>query len=67
MSTKDKEHQVIEMLGRVNELAADAGNVFYDIAGKDLERWDDIRTLISSIRATLDIMVKSHKEERRYR
>jgi len=67
MSTKEKELQVIELLDRVNGLAADAGDVFYDIAGKDLGRWDEIRTLISSIRATLDIMVKSHAEERHYR
>jgi hypothetical protein len=40
MSTKEKEDQVIEMLRQINDLAADAGDVFYDIAGKDLERWD---------------------------
>jgi hypothetical protein len=33
VSTEEKEQQVIEILDRVNEFAADAGDVFYDIAG----------------------------------
>jgi hypothetical protein len=66
MSTKEKEDQVIEMLRQINDLATDAGDVFYDIAGKDLERWDEIRTSIWSIKATLDMMVQSHAEERGY-
>jgi len=66
MSTKEKEQRVIELLSEINELAADAGDAFYDIAGKDLARWDEIRGFISSIKLTLDIIVKSHKEERRY-
>lgn len=66
MSTKEKEDQVIEMLSQINDLAADAGDVFYDIAGKELERWDEIRTSIWSIKTTLDMMVQSHAEERDY-
>ena len=66
MSAKEKERQDIEMLRRVNDLAADAEDVFYDIAGKDLGWRDEIRTLIASIRATLDVMVKSRAEERHY-
>jgi hypothetical protein len=67
LSTKEKEQQVIEILGHINELAADAGDAFYDIAGQDLEDWDEIRILIRSIKATLDIILKSHEEEKRYR
>jgi len=66
VSTEEKEQRVIELLTQINELAADAGDVFYDIAGEDLERWDEIRTLIWSIRTTLDIMAESHAEERIY-
>jgi hypothetical protein len=36
MSTEEKERRVIEILAQINEVAADAGDVFYDIAGKDL-------------------------------
>jgi hypothetical protein len=67
MSTEEKEQQIIEILRRVNELAADAGDAFYDIAGEDLKRWDDIKTLIWSIRTTLDTMVESHAEEKHCR
>jgi hypothetical protein len=48
MNTEEKELHVIEMLRQINELAADAGDGFYDIAGKDLRQWDEIRTLIAS-------------------
>ncbi len=67
MSTTKKEQQVIEILRRVNDSVADAGAIFYDIAGMDLENWDEIRRVIWSIKTTLDIMVASHKEEKRYR
>jgi hypothetical protein len=62
MSTKEKEQRVIELLSQIKELAADAGDAFYDIAGKDLSRWDDIRGFISSIKLTLDIVLESHAE-----
>jgi len=65
MSTEEKEQLVIEILGRVNDLAADAGDVFYDLAGKDLARWDDIRTMIYSIKFTLDTMHEILEEETR--
>jgi uncharacterized membrane protein len=61
------EQRVIEILEKVNDLAADAGDAFYDIAGEDLKDWDEIRVLIRSIQATLDNILQSHEEERRYR
>lgn len=67
MSTEEKEQRVIELLTQINELAADAGGVFFDIAGEDLARWGDIRGFISSIKLTLDLMVETHEEERGYR
>ena len=43
MSTREKEQRVIDLLTQINELAADAGDAFYDIAGKDLAKWKEIR------------------------
>jgi hypothetical protein len=67
LSTEEKEQQFIEILGRINELAADAGDAFYDITGEDLQKWDEITASIFSIKETLYIIIESHQEEKRYR